>query len=87
MALKVAVICVAVFAVFAYAVSRKPARPGSPAVYAAVDASTDCAELQKMFDTAWANNRRYPAGTRQFDWALGYMNAADGRMHDIGCYG
>lgn len=61
--------------------------PGSPAVYGQIEAASDCAELQQMFNQASANNDRATAGTDQFDWTLGYMTAADARMKGLGCYG
>lgn len=61
-------------------------QPGSPAVYAEISASSDCAWLQTSFDQASENNDRAPAGSSAFDWSLGYMRAADERMEAVGCY-
>ena len=61
--------------------------PGSPAVYAEIETSSDCRWLQASFDQAAENNDRAPAGSSAFDWSLGYMRAADDRMDGLGCYG
>ncbi len=53
-------------------------RPGNPVVYEKIAASTDCVELQHIFDTA-ANGPAHP-------WKVPYMNAADARMREVGCY-
>jgi PBP1b-binding outer membrane lipoprotein LpoB len=53
-------------------------RPGDPVVYEKIAASTDCVELQHIFDTA-ANGPARP-------WKVAYMNAADTRMREVGCY-
>lgn len=61
-------------------------RPGDPAVYAQIEASTDCADLQETFDRAAGNNERAETGSEAFDYTLGYMEAADDRMREVGCY-
>lgn len=48
--------------------------PGNPAVYERIAASSDCAALQREFDTAEANAQS------------AYMAAADARMRKVGCY-
>jgi hypothetical protein len=55
-------------------------KPGNPAVYQRIEQTTDCAQLQKEFDTANKNHDRTgdPAAT-------GYMVAADERMKAVGC--
>lgn len=72
-------------------------RPGIASVYAEIAAETSCATLQKRFDHAAETNKRSgyvpngPAfeGARGARWSevgLGYMEAADYRMKQIGCY-
>lgn len=60
--------------------------PGEPAVYERIAASSDCTVLQGEFDTASENFDRVEAGTPQADASLGYMQAADARMQEVGCY-
>lgn len=85
-------LAVAVLALVAlgYAATRggSSARPGSPDVYARIAASSDCTALQKEFDQADANGKRDRASgrTEQARWSSGYMDAADARMRQIGCY-
>lgn len=62
-------------------------RPGSPAVYDRIAATTDCAELQAMFDRAADNHDTAQPGSAETEWTLGYMEAADDRMESVGCYG
>jgi hypothetical protein len=61
--------------------SEPTTRPGNPTVYQRIEQTTDCAKLQKEFDTASANHDRTgdPASTE-------YMAAADDRMREVGCY-
>jgi hypothetical protein len=72
-------------------------RPGSSAVYAAIASASDCEVLQEHFDHGVMTNKRggyVPtgpafAGAEGARWSkvgLGYMDAADGRMREIGCY-
>lgn len=61
-------------------------RPGNPAVYERIEAMTDCAELQKEFDTAMDNADRYEPGDEQREWSIAYAEAADGQMEQNGCY-
>ncbi len=61
-------------------------QPGSPAVYERIESLTDCVELQAEFDTAAANNDRAAAGSEEFDVTLSYMEAADDRLAEVGCY-
>lgn len=65
-----------------------PERPGSAAVYAEIAAETDCARLQEMFTTAADNAERLQDADRFTDARvpMGYMDAADDRMRDVGCY-
>jgi len=55
-------------------------------VYKGILSMTDCKKLQEQFDLASNNNNRASPGTSQFRMAMGYMQAADGRMRSIGCY-
>lgn len=56
---------------------------GNPAVFARISSLTDCAALQDEFDVA-DGNRRFGADNRA---QLAYMDAADERMRELGCYG
>jgi hypothetical protein len=64
-------------------------RPGAPEVYEQIEGSTDCDDLQSTFDRAYRNHSlaadRYDEA--EMKWTGGYMDAADQRMRDIGCYG
>jgi hypothetical protein len=53
--------------------SEEP-RTGNPAVYDRINAETDCATLQGEFDIAERNHH------------TDYMQAADDRMRQLGCY-
>ena len=53
-------------------------RPGNPDVYERIESETDCAALQEEFDTAEAG----PPS----EWKVPYMEAADARMRELGCY-
>jgi len=57
---------------------------GNPDVYARILIMTDCATLQNEFNQAQANLRE--PGTPQYRWGLGYMEASNDRMKEIGCY-
>ena len=57
-------------------------RPGNPAVYDRISSMTDRAELQAEFDQA-DENRALPTDD---DVPISYMEAADARMSEIGCY-
>lgn len=58
---------------------------GNPDVYERILSMTDCNNLQAEFDQASENNDREEPGTPQFKWTLGYMNAANERMKELGC--
>jgi hypothetical protein len=62
-------------------------RPGSAAVYARIDAETDCEILQDEFDTAQANHKqdlaRGAAALDKIDTS--YVEAANARMRELGC--
>lgn len=62
-------------------------RPGSAAVYARIESSTDCVALQREFDIAMANVESTEYGDSAHDISFGYANAADRRMQEVGCYG
>ena len=55
-------------------------------MYRRIDHGTDCTKLQADFDQASENNQRAEAGSFQFDVTLSYMDAADARMRELGCY-
>lgn len=61
-------------------------RPGNPAVYDQIEASTDCAALQETFDRAMGNHGRAEPGTEERRWTLAYAQAADDRMKKLDCY-
>ena len=58
-------------------------RPGSPDVYARMDAEMDCAVLQAEFDQASYNHDHIASNK---DASLAYMEYADERMREVGCY-
>lgn len=60
---------------------------GKVEVYNRILISTDCTGLQSEFDQAEANLKLQEPGTAQYKWGLGYMDAADQRLKEIGCYG
>lgn len=60
-------------------------RPGSPDVYARIEAMTDCGELQAEFDTAMDNVERYEAGSSQREVPMAYAEAAQERIEDLDC--
>jgi hypothetical protein len=53
--------------------------------YAEIDSSTDCDWLQETFDRA-GDNHDTASSYAEREWTLGYMDAADDRMREIGCY-
>jgi hypothetical protein len=59
---------------------------GNPAVYERINGLTDCAELQKEFDTASTHNDGAEPGTDEYRATTAYMEAADARMQEVGCY-
>jgi outer membrane PBP1 activator LpoA protein len=63
-------------------------RPGNPEVYERIARTTDCAQLQHEFDTAEANQKRDLArgAVDQAEASTAYMDAADKRMREVGCY-
>lgn len=58
---------------------------GSAAVYAGIEASTDCGWLQASFDRAADNNERAALGSSAQKWTANYMSAANDRMRALGC--
>jgi len=66
--------------------SGSSTRPGSASVYSDIAASSDCTWLQAQFDRADENNQTASSGYER-DYTLGYMQAADKRMREVGCYG
>jgi hypothetical protein len=68
--------------------AQPSARPGSAAVYERIAALTDCAALQREFDTAEANGARDRAAGKaeQAEWSVAYMKAADERMRALRCH-
>ena len=60
-------------------------RPGSPLVYERIEQETSCASLQQEFDRAAATNESASSSAER-EWSLAYMQAADDRMSELGCY-
>lgn len=58
-------------------------QPGSPDVYARINAMTDCVALQHEFDQADENRAISSDPSIQ----TSYMKAANNRMRELGCYG
>lgn len=56
------------------------------AVSERIRTETDCATLQQEFDTASDNFDRAEPGSPAADASLAYMNLADDRMQEVGCY-
>ena len=63
-----------------------PDGPGEPLVYESIAALEDCGELQAAFDTAADNNDREDPGSDRFEVTLSYMDYADERLRELGCY-
>lgn len=59
---------------------------GSAAVHNRIEAMTDCAALQREFDTAYDNADRQPAGSDLSRVSVSYGKTANRRMEEIGCY-
>lgn len=62
-------------------------RPGSPAVYAEIEATSDCAVLQATFDRSMDNAEARRTGDPLRDVSLSYADAAHARLEAVGCYG
>lgn len=65
-----------------YVIHRNDDRFGNPAVLEEIKSSTDCEELQDWSDRPLTVD---PGDDEAFDRAVGYSNAADDRMKEIGC--
>lgn len=59
---------------------------GNPEIYQRILTSTNCDALQAEFDQAESNLELQQPGTSQYQWGLGYMDAVNRRMEEIGCY-
>ena len=59
---------------------------GNVASYRAIFGLTDCDELKRHFDIAYANFDAAETATPQSAAAIGFMKAADTRMGEVGCY-
>lgn len=62
-------------------------RPGNPEVYRRIEGMTDCAVLQKEFDTA-AGNRRFAesqGNQRAAETSTSFMEFTSERMEELGC--
>lgn len=70
-------------------VASSPADDGSAAVLSRINSTSDCAALQREFDTAEVHFKQAKTAgdTARRELALKYMGAADERMKQIGCYG
>lgn len=60
-----------------------PPRPGNPAVYQRIAAETDCKQLQTEFDNGETTSKQ---GAQWTEIGISYMQAADKRMRQVGCY-
>lgn len=47
---------------------------------------TDCGQLQAEFDRAWTNHESAEPGSDIAMAATAYMETADERLREIGCY-
>lgn len=63
-----------------------PTTIGQPDVYQRISNTTDCAELQAEFDTAEQAHQRAQRGSTAAAIAVSYMEAANTRMTELGCY-
>lgn len=61
-------------------------RIGDATVYQRIESTTDCAALQREFDTAMTNVERLPAGDERRKVPMSYAEAADKRMEALHCY-
>lgn len=61
-------------------------RPGEPSVYARIAILTDCADLQTEFDVAALNTDRMQDAGDDAAAPIAYMEAANARMEDLGCF-
>jgi len=59
---------------------------GKLEVYQRILSLTDCTALQTEFDQAETNLKSQEPGTPQYKWGIGYMQAADQRLKELGCY-
>jgi hypothetical protein len=78
-------------AVYGMVAASMESRPGSAAVHAEIESSTDCAWLQETFDRNMDRYEMMDASARTEEGSIGevlraYWDAADDRMSDIGCY-
>jgi hypothetical protein len=76
-----AVVIALLLAVYLIAQSRND-RFGDSSTLDQIKSSTDCDELQQWADAVLATD---PDSGRAFDQAVGYSNAANDRMKEIGC--
>lgn len=60
--------------------------PGDPAVYADIEATTDCGELQTGFDRNMSDVERREPGDPLRDVTMAYAEAYDAQMKEAGCY-
>jgi hypothetical protein len=59
---------------------------GNVQVYERILALDDCSALQEEFDQADENTQLQEPGTPQYRWSIGYMEASNDRMEEIGCF-
>ena len=63
-------------------------KPGDPKVYATIDVSTSCTQLQGWFDLYSSQSWTYIAnGDKRSDETRAYMKYAQQRMDTLKCYG
>lgn len=83
-----AVLVAAAGAVTLVACSSNGGQPGNPDVYARIEGETDCVRLQREFDVAYENHeiQSEEGDLKMMRISTSYMEAADERMRNIGCY-
>lgn len=64
----------------------EPERLGSPAAHERIAGLSDCGELQDEFDVANANFDGAAAGSDAASVAISFMEHADERLIELGCY-
>ncbi len=60
-------------------------RSGDPAVYRRISAATDCAALQREFDTAMDRIEQLPPASKKREVPMDYATTAMERMRELDC--
>lgn len=79
-----AVIVIAIF-FLVFGGTKYWTRPGSPVVYARIEAHSDCRKLQREFDAAMRSLEDFQQGELGHDISISYADTAESRMSEIGC--